>query len=280
MLLTRDKQLRLFAAAMWALLGPCTLAACGNSTAFSKDRALPIEKGEVVATYPHDPDSFSQGLVVEGSTLYESTGLFGSSSLRVVDLETGKVQKIIRLNDQYFGEGLVKSGDRLIQITWKNREAFVFDAATLEYKSTIRYAGEGWGLAQMGKELVMSDGSSVLKVLDPETFRTIRKISVRADGRAVGDLNELEMVGDELWANVWHRDVILRIDPNTGEGLGWVDLSHLLPANRRPHREAVLNGIAYDAASGKLFVTGKNWPQLFEIRVPSLRKPVANRLEK
>ncbi|QDV30030.1 Glutamine cyclotransferase [Planctopirus ephydatiae] len=254
-----------------------TQVACDHSTAHSRDRVLPVEKAEVVAAFPHDPEAFSQGLVVEGGTLYESTGLFGSSSLRIVDLETGKVQKIVRLNDQYFGEGLTKRGDQLIQITWKNREAFVFDAATLEYKSTIRYAGEGWGLTRWGEHLVMSDGSSVLKVLEPETFRVLKKISVRADGRAVSDLNELETVGNEIWANIWHRDLILRIDPRTGEGIGWIDLSHLFPSNRRPHQEAVLNGIAYDPVKGRLFVTGKNWPQLFEIRVASLPEPAVKK---
>ena len=239
---------------------------------YAQSKRLP--KGEVwgckvVATYPHDRTAFTQGLVFADGHLLEGTGQKGDSSLRRVDLDTGKIEKIASLNSHYFGEGITVLNNNVYQLTWQNRIGLVYDVDTFDVKKTFQYSGEGWGLTTDGKRLIMSDGSAIIRFLDPETFEVVKRISVhRRDSKEkIGRLNELEFVNDEIWANVWYEDHILRISPKDGEVLGWIDLSSLYPRNKRGSVEEVLNGIAYDAKKKRLFVTGKNWPQLFEISV-------------
>jgi glutamine cyclotransferase len=221
---------------------------------------------EVVNTFPHDPGAFTQGLVFSDGVLFESTGLNGQSSLRRVALETGEVLKQRDIDAQYFAEGLALFDGRLIQLTWRNGVGFVYDKDSFEPLGNFTYPNEGWGLTQDGTHLIMSDGSSTLRFLDPHTFEVVREVAVTSEGQPVVRLNELEYVAGEIWANVWQTDAIARIDPATGAVRGWIDLSGLLPAEERAAAD-VLNGIAYDAAGDRLFVTGKLWPTLFEIRV-------------
>jgi len=221
---------------------------------------------KVVAVYPHDPNAFTQGLAIAGGQLYEGTGLYGQSAVRKVDLATGHVEKQRPINAMYFGEGIAILGDHLYQLTWQNGIGIVYDLATFSQQRTFQYTGEGWGLTQDGRELILSDGSARLRFLDPQTFATLREIEVRDHGQPVTKLNELEYVDGEIWSNVWYDDRIARISPATGEVLGWIDLAALYPKSARGS-EAVLNGIAYDAAAKRLFVTGKNWPQLYEIEL-------------
>lgn len=218
----------------------------------------------IVRAYPHDPAAFTQGLVYADGVLYESTGLYGRSSLRRVALETGEVLQQRDLPAEYFGEGLALFDGRLIQLTWQNNTGFVYDAASFALQQTWAYPTEGWGLTHDGAHLIMSDGSATLRFLDPRTFQAQREVLVTDGGRPVGLLNELEYVNGEVFANVWQTDWIARIDPQTGRVLGWIDLSGLLAPEERQGAD-VLNGIAYDAQNGRLFVTGKLWPKLFEI---------------
>jgi glutaminyl-peptide cyclotransferase len=235
--------------------------------------AVPVYTYEVVHTYPHDPHAFTEGLLYLDGVLYESTGLEKQSSIRKVELETGKVLQQIPIAPQYFGEGLVVWKQRLISLTWKSHVGFVFDLATLKLRSQFHYEGEGWALTQDGKQLIMSDGTSDLRLLDPQTLKETGRIHVSFDGRQVDSVNELEWVKGEIYANVWQTNWLLRIDPATGHVLGLVDLSGLLPDSYRvPGETDVLNGIAYDAEHDRLFVTGKNWPKLFEIRVKPTNK--------
>ena len=221
---------------------------------------------EVVAAYPHDPDAFTQGLAVEAGQLYEGTGQYGASTLRRVDLATGRPEKQRALGPRYFGEGIAILDGLVYQLTWQNGVVVVYDLETFEVERTMEYEGEGWGLTHDGRQLIMSDGSATIRFRDPQTFAVTREIEVRADGVAVPKLNELEFVDGEIWANIWYDDRIARISPETGEVLGFIDLSTLYPQRARSS-EAVLNGIAYDAAAKRLFVTGKNWPQLYEIEI-------------
>jgi glutamine cyclotransferase len=220
----------------------------------------------VVAAYPHDPAAFTQGLAIEAGQLYEGTGQYGASTVRRVDLASGRTEKQRALGPRYFGEGIAILGGRLYQLTWQNGAAVVYDLDTFEVERTMQYDGEGWGLTHDGRQLIMSDGSSTLRFRDPQTFAVTREIEVRADGVPLARLNELEYVEGEIWANIWYDDRIARISPADGKVLGFIDLSTLYPQSARGS-EAVLNGIAYDAAAKRLFVTGKNWPQLYEIEV-------------
>jgi glutamine cyclotransferase len=221
---------------------------------------------KVVAVYPHDPNAFTQGLAIAGGQLYEGTGLYGQSTIRKVDLATGRVEKQRPINAMYFGEGIAILDGHLYQLTWQNGIGIVYDLATFSQQRTFQYTGEGWGLTQDGKQLILSDGSAKLRFLDPQTFAVVREIDVRDHGQPVTKLNELEYIDGEIWSNVWYDDRIARISPATGEVLGWIDLAALYPKSARSS-EAVLNGIAYDAAAKRLFVTGKNWPQLYEIEI-------------
>jgi glutaminyl-peptide cyclotransferase len=265
------------AAAGTGMLLALSLAACGGGgpsagTTRSSDAAaaqapLPTWRYEVVNVYPHDPQAFTQGLIFRDGFLYESTGQRGRSTLRKVRLETGEVVQQRAIDPQYFGEGLAASRGRLIQLTWQAGRGFVYDPGSFEITRTFDYLGEGWGLTADDQQLIMSDGSTVLRFLDAGTFEERRRTVVRDDRGPVVDLNELELVRGEVWANVWHRDQIARIDPVTGAVRGWIDLAGLLAPGEVSDPEAVLNGIAYDAAGDRLFVTGKYWPKLFEIRV-------------
>jgi glutamine cyclotransferase len=222
---------------------------------------------KILHTYPHDSSAYTQGLIYLDGHLYESTGLNGRSSLRMVDLETGRILQSATVPSRYFAEGLTNWGSTLIQLTWQSHIAFVYDRFSFRLLRTLHYQGEGWGLTQDGIHLILSDGTATLRFLDPETFQMVRSVVVKDRGSPVTQLNELEYVRGEVYANVWHTDRIARISPSTGEVLGWIDLSGLLPADQHPNSEAVLNGIAYDAQHDRLFVTGKLWPELFEIRV-------------
>lgn len=221
----------------------------------------------IVHTYPHDPQAYTQGLLYEDGNLYESTGLNGRSSLRMVDLKTGRVLQKADVPRQYFAEGLASWGSTLIQLTWQSHIAFVYDRFSFRLLHTFTYQGEGWGLTQDGKDLILSDGTATLRFYDPGTFREVRSIVVKDHGSQVTQLNELEYVHGEIYANVWHTDRIARISPASGRVLGWIDLSGLLTPGEVSDPEAVLNGIAWDSADDRLFVTGKLWPKLFEIKV-------------
>jgi glutaminyl-peptide cyclotransferase len=222
-------------------------------------KPAPVQSYKVIASFPHDTTSFTQGLVfASDGQLYESTGLQGESTLRRVDIATGKALQRIDVPKEYFAEGLAMVGDELLQLTWQHRIGFVYDRKTFTQKRTFSYKTEGWGIAYDGAALlVMSDGSDTLTFLDPKTQA----------GSPVGNLNELEWVEGEIWANVWMTDRIARISPNTGEVNAWIDLSALFPlAERRPPAD-VLNGIAYDKATRRIYITGKKWPRLYQITV-------------
>lgn len=222
---------------------------------------------EVIQSWPHDTGAFTQGLVYHEGTLYESTGLQGESSLRQVALETGEVLRRHDLADRFFGEGLALFGGRLHQLTWRSQVGFIYDAATFLPVGEFHYTGEGWGLTDDGTSFILSDGTSTLRFLAPVTFAVRRTVTVTDDGEELWRLNELQYVNGEVLANVWMRDVIARIDPATGRVTGWINLTGLLRPKDRTGGEGVLNGIAYDAANDRLFVTGKRWPRLFQIRL-------------
>jgi glutamine cyclotransferase len=228
----------------------------------------------IVHTYPHDPKAFTQGLVYVDGYLYESTGLNGQSSLRMDDLETGRVLQEQPVPSKYFAEGLTNWGSTLVQLTWESHVGLVYDRFSFRELRTFSFSGEGWGLTQDGKTLILSDGTSTLRFLDPTTFREVRRVTVTDRGKPVTEINELEWVRGEIYANIWHKDRIARIAPATGKVVGWIDLEGLLPAAEHSTAEAVLNGIAYDAVHDRLFVTGKLWPKLFEIKVVPEAKAV------
>lgn len=258
------------AAATAALL--TTLAACaGDARTSGSEQAVATPpparyRFSIVNTYPHDPEAFTQGLIYRDGFLYESTGLRGASSLRKVRLETGEVVQRIDLDSRYFGEGLTDWGDRLVQLTWQSNLGFVYDLASFDRLRTFSYPGEGWGITHDGRRLIMSDGTSVLRFLDPETFAEVGRLAVRERGLSVPNLNELEMVDGELFANVWQTDEIVIIDPQSGIVTARIDFS---PLRRElgTDRVDVFNGIAWDREGRRLFVTGKYWPRLFEVEV-------------
>ena len=221
---------------------------------------------KVITTYPHDQNASTQGLVLDKGVLYEGTGLYGHSTLRKVELKTGRVLQIRELPAQFFGEGITIHGNRVIQLTWQSGIAFVYDKDSFELLRDFRYPYEGWGITCDGNHLIMSDGTAILHVLDAETFREIRRIEVHDNNGPVTNLNELEYVQGELYANVWQTDRIAKIAPDTGRITGWINLEGLLSPQERSGPIGVLNGIAYDSTSGSLLVTGKLWPKLFEIR--------------
>ena len=223
-------------------------------------------KVEVVKEYPHDTGAYTQGLFFDGGRFYESTGQFGESSFREVELSTGEVLSKMNFQQKYFGEGSVMLGGNLYILTWLNKVAFVYDAKTLEYKQTYSYPREGWGLTTDGKSLIASDGSSRLYFLTPE-FKQERYVDVKMDGRAVRNLNELEYIDGKVWANVYMTDLIVIINPSDGTVEASIDCSGLLPRKLREPRTDVLNGIAQDPATGKIYLTGKYWPRLYEVRL-------------
>ena len=228
--------------------------------------ALPMFGYTVVHTYPHDRDAFTQGLQVVDGVFYEGTGLNGRSSIRKVKIETGEVLQRREVPAAYFGEGITVRGNELFQLTWQTGVAFVYDRQTFTPRRQFRYTGEGWGLTQDRTSLIMSDGSEFLRYLDPATFAERRRVRVTAAGAPLKNLNELELVKGEIFANVWQTDYIARIDPASGKVNGYIDLRGLLSPREREATD-VLNGIAYDEANDRLFITGKLWPRVFEIRV-------------
>ncbi|NNM76334.1 glutaminyl-peptide cyclotransferase [Sphingomonas sp. ID1715] len=229
--------------------------------------AIPVQRAQIVRAYPHDRGAFTEGLLFTDGRIYESTGIEGRSSVRQVRLEDGRVVRQAVVPPPYFGEGLVNWGNRLISLTWQHGRGFIWDKATLKKLGEWRYPGEGWALTQNGREIIMSDGTPQLRFLAPDTLKEKRRITVTANGQRVARLNELEWVKGEILANIWMTDRIARIDPASGRVKGWIDLSSI--SARVPNRgyDDVANGIAYDAKGDRLFVTGKNWPALFEVRV-------------
>ena len=234
--------------------------------------SAPVSGYKVVHAYPHDPDAFTQGLLYADGYLYEGTGMNGHSSVRKVELSTGKVLQKTDLPNAYFGEGLVLWKDKLIELTWQSKIGFVYDRATFRQIGSFTYGRDGWGITQDGKRLIMSDGSSTLYFWDPETFKETGHLDVDDKGRPVQELNELEYIHGEIYANVWRTDRIARISPSTGHVLGWINLSGLWSGS--DDAQKTLNGIAYDSKQNRLFVTGKLWPTLFEIQVvPTTTSP-------
>jgi glutamine cyclotransferase len=235
----------------------------------SISQPAPTYTYKVINSYPHDRDAFTQGLAFEKAFLYESTGRYGSSSLRKVDIRTGEVLQVHSLSDQYFGEGITIFGDTIIQLTWRSKKGFVYDKDSFESLREFTYDTEGWGITHDGEYLIMSDGTSSLHLLDPDTFKLIDHIQVHDNNQPIVNLNELEFVKGQVYANVWGTDKIAMIDPNTGHVTGWIDLSNILPPQTDGNQVDVLNGIAYDSIDHRLFVTGKWWPLLFEIELVS-----------
>lgn len=246
---------------------------------------IPVYRCEVIHTYPHDRFAFTEGLAYSGGMLIESTGLQGNSTLREVNLTSGEILRIRHLPDAVFGEGVTVSGDRIAQLTENSGFGIVYERETMQPLGTFNYSTAGWGIAWDGRNLIMSDGTSFLYFIDSATFRLVRRIGVKAQGVPVNNLNELEYVNGEIYANIFPTDRIARISPQTGEVKGWIDLQGLLPAGDREmigwsaieslrenspipfEEQACLNGIAYDPGGDRLFVTGKLWPELFEIRL-------------
>jgi len=248
----------------WSLLVfPFVLAQKAEGSGSS----VPVFSCKVINTFPHDPKAFTQGLVFHQGFLYEGTGLSGKSSLRKVELETGRIIKRYRLPDRLFGEGITLWQNNIIQLTWKSRTGFVYDRGTFRLLKKFTYPTEGWGITQDGKHLIMSDGTSFLYFLDPYDFKVVKRIQVHDRGFFITQLNELEYIQGDIFANVYRSDRIVRISPETGRVTGWIDLHGLLPVKDRTQGVDVLNGIAYDAHEDRIFVTGKYWPKLFEIRM-------------
>ena len=254
------------------------LAACGKPGSSSdvplspivdaEGRFVPVHYSyEIVHEWPHDPGAFTQGLVFREGEFLESTGLNGRSSLRNVDIKSGRVLKKKTLSAEYFGEGLAVIGPRAYLLTWKSQKGFIYDADTFEQQGEFAYEGEGWGLTTDGKMLIMSDGTDRIRFIDPKSSAVVRTIKVVSSGQPLDRLNELEWIKGEIFANVWRTDTVVRIDPMTGVVRGIIDFSHLLPPEDRRPETDILNGIAYDPEYDRLFVTGKCWPKVFEVRL-------------
>jgi glutamine cyclotransferase len=241
----------------------CPFLLCSNMLLAQVTR---VDSYRVVATYPHDHDAFTQGLEYVDGRFYEGTGLNGHSTIRIVTPATGQVLKKQALDYMYFGEGITVFGGKLYELTWQNGTAIVYDAKTFEKTGEFHYSGEGWGLTHDGTQLIMSDGTPSLRFLDPVTFKERGRLYVRDGSRPVTELNELEYIEGEIWANVWQTSMIARINPQTGQVNSWVDLTGLLKPSETQGVD-VMNGIAYDAKGKRIFVTGKKWPKLFEIQV-------------
>ena len=229
---------------------------------------LPTQYGyRVVKTYPHDRTAFTQGLEYRDGFLYEGTGMIGHSSVRKVELGSGSVTQKYDLPQPFFGEGITVLNQQILELTWQTQTGFVYDRSSFRVVRSFNYPGEGWGLTNDGKQIYMSDGSADIRVWDGATLKEIRRITVKDGVTPVTQLNELEWVRGEIYANVWQTDRIARISPVDGRVLGWIDLTGILSKSERPDPDAVLNGIAYDAAGDRLFVTGKLWPKIFEIKL-------------
>jgi glutamine cyclotransferase len=229
--------------------------------------AAPVEGYKVVATYPHSTASYTEGFFYLDGLFYEGTGMVGRSAVMAIDPATGTVRQRHDLPAPYFGEGIVDWGPNIYEWTWQSHVCFVYDRFSLRVVKQFSYTGEGWGMTRTQTELITSDGTATLRFRDPATFRETRHIVVRDDGRPIGLLNELEFIHGVIFANVWHSDRIARISPKDGHVIAWIDLTGLLPVGEMVDAESVLNGIAYDAQRGRIFVTGKQWPRIFEIEV-------------
>jgi glutamine cyclotransferase len=252
-----------------------TVLAIGSVTYFLESSKIPDSTilnytYEIVNKYPHDENSFTEGLVFDDGVLYESTGLYGNSSLRKVDLETGNSLAVYYLPTQFFGEGITIFGDRIIQLTWTSHKGFVYDKQSLNLLEEFSYPTEGWGITNDGTRLIMSDGTATIYFLDPETFEITGQLWIHDNGAAVPKLNELEYINGDVYANVWQEEKIAIINIQTGQIKAWIDLSGLYDGTRT-NPDNVLNGIAYDANTNSLFVTGKRWPQLFQIKLIPLQ---------
>jgi glutamine cyclotransferase len=256
------------------------IAAC--ATVKNSNQTVPVYTYEIVNMFPHDAEAFTEGLVFENGILYEGTGLYGDSSIRKVDLETGKVLQMVRMPGQYYGEGITIYKDSIIQLTLDSEKGFIYDKNTLELLREFPYAGEGWGITHDEAHLIMSDGTSTLRLLDPVTLKATGQIEVHDPDRPIDMINELEYINGEIYANVWLTNRIAVIDPKDGMVRRWIDLAGLLDRQKYGNTPDVLNGIAYDEKTGRLFVTGKLWPVLFEIKaisksVNEMGAPLASR---
>jgi glutamine cyclotransferase len=238
---------------------------------FPQFSPIHLFKVRVVKKYPHDPEAFTQGLLFANGFLYESTGLYGKSSLRKVELETGRIVQKYELPSQYFAEGLTLWGGSLIQLTWKSEKGFVYNPKSFSVEREFSYSGEGWGLTHDGKSLIMSNGTEELLFLDPTTLVKQRSLRVLDRGRPLGSLNDLEYIKGEIFANIWHEDLVARISPEAGEVTGWIDMSDLRKELPPGSDAEVLNGIAFDAQNNRIFVTGKLWPLLFQVEIVECR---------
>lgn len=254
-----------------ALLPLLTGASCGTQNASAEqageEQGKPVvQEVEVVKTYPHDPLAYTQGLVFADGRFVEGTGRYGTSHMREVRLETGEVLRNLPLDDDLFGEGVALHDGQLFQLTWKSGRVFVYDRRSFKLIGERSLTTQGWGLVSDGTHLILSDGTDVLRFLDPKNFKEVRRISVTSEGRPVGQLNELEMVEGEIYSNVWKSNFIARIDPKDGHVIGWLNMASIIDFPPIRDQDAVLNGIAYDAKQKRLFVTGKLWPKVYEVR--------------
>jgi glutamine cyclotransferase len=246
--------------------GSSNLSICKHASAEEAEDAT-LYSYKVVNTFPHNTESFTQGLFIENGILYESTGLNGKSAVKKIELKTGKVIKSRDMQDKFFGEGLTVVGNKIYQITWRSKTGFVYDKESLDIQRTFSYKTQGWGITYDGKYLIISDGSEILYFMDPKSFVVVGKLEVYDKTGKITKLNELEYINGEIYANIWGKDLIARIDPKTGYVKSWIDLSGILSKEDRKGKEDVLNGIAYNPENDTLLVTGKFWPKLFEIEV-------------
>ena len=249
------------------LTGVFSIYRYSNLEPSTNSKIIPVYTYKVVTTYPHDRSAFTEGLVFEDGLLYEGTGLHGNTTLRRVKLETGEILQICKLPPPFFGEGVTIYGNKIIQLTWRSHIGFVYNKYNFKLLQKFNYPDEGWGITHDGKHLIMSDGTSMLHYLDPETFEEIYQIEVTANGIPVTGINELEYIQGEIYANIWKKELIARINPLTGQVVGWIDLKGILSPENHSETVDVLNGIAYDVKNERLFVTGKFWPKLFEIEL-------------
>lgn len=253
----------------FGFLSVFALAACGGSAGSEvAGNTIARYTVEIVNTYPHDRGAFTQGLLIDEGVLFESTGKVGQSTIRHVDLETGTVTKQISLPGRYFGEGIAEINDKLYALTWTSGDGFIFDKETLRRTGSFTFNGEGWGMTSDGQQLIMSNGTDEIRFVNPDGFETKRTIKVKRGGVAVERLNELEWIEGEIWANIWQSDEIVQIDPGSGRVTGVIDASSLSPSGPRdPLNDNVLNGIAWNPDTEQIYLTGKRWPNLFEVRL-------------
>ncbi|CAN5269110.1 glutaminyl-peptide cyclotransferase [soil metagenome] len=249
----------------------CLLALLWLAIAPAVADPLPLEPARVIATFPHDTSAYTEGLFYRDGDLYESTGFEGRSTIRQVEIKTGKVRRRVSIPPSDFGEGIVDRGDQIVSLTWQGKHGYRWSIGDFKRLGSFPYPGEGWALTKDSRNIIMSDGTPVLRFLDPRTLKVVRRLRVTAQGNPVENLNELEYVEGEILANVWMTDLIARIDPASGKVIGWIDVSALTKQADAGGGDAVANGIAWDAKGRRLFVTGKNWPLLFEIAPPKGR---------